>query len=123
MIRRPPRSTRTDTLFPYTTLFRSRGFVANIDEITAETRKGRQVVNLKPQSKLKIVRPIPANADFVAAIGDNRKLVVFPLSELPEMARGQGVQLQRRSEERRVGKGGVSTGRVRWEPGHDKKKP
>src|SRR3546814_4921570 len=36
-----------------------RGFVANIDEITAETRKGRQVVNLKPQSKLKIVRPIP----------------------------------------------------------------
>src|SRR3546814_6949965 len=71
-----------------------RGFVANIDEITAETRKGRQVVNLKPQSKLKIVRPIPANADFVAAIGDNRKLVVFPLSELPEMARGQGVQLQ-----------------------------
>src|SRR3546814_748453 len=72
-----------------------RGFVANIDEITAETRKGRQVVNLKPQSKLKIVRPIPANADFVAAIGDNRKLVVFPLSELPEMARGQGVQLQR----------------------------
>src|SRR3546814_3056319 len=38
-----------------------RGFVANIDEITAETRKGRQVVNLKPQSKLKIVRPIPAN--------------------------------------------------------------
>src|SRR3546814_8658922 len=42
-----------------------RGFVANIDEITAETRKGRQVVNLKPQSKLKIVRPIPANADFI----------------------------------------------------------
>src|SRR3546814_8603272 len=53
------------------------------------------VVNLKPQSKLKSVRPIPANADFIAAIGDNRKLVVFPLSELPEMARGQGVQLQR----------------------------
>src|SRR3546814_10507766 len=72
-----------------------RGVDANIDEITAETRKGRQVVNLKPQSKLKIVRPIPANADFVTAIGDHRKLVVFPLSELPEMARGQGVQLQR----------------------------
>src|SRR3546814_16485692 len=95
-----------------------RGFVANIDEITAETRKGRQVVNLKPQSKLKIVRPIPANADFVAAIGDNRKLVVFPLSELPEMARGQGWQLQRyrdggladalRREERGVGNKGVS---------------
>src|SRR3546814_3476155 len=65
------------------------------DVCSSDLRKGRQVVNLKPQSKLKIVRHIPANADFIAAIGDNRKLVVFPLSELPEMARGQGVQLQR----------------------------
>ncbi|MBK5264074.1 MAG: DNA topoisomerase IV subunit A, partial [Alphaproteobacteria bacterium] len=52
-------------------------------------------VNLKTGTKLKTVRPLPANADYVAAIGDNRKLVVFPLAELPEMARGQGVQLQR----------------------------
>ncbi|HKR16132.1 DNA topoisomerase IV subunit A [Rhizorhapis sp.] len=72
-----------------------RGFIANIDEIIAETRKGRQVVNLKPHSKLKVVRPVGALADYVAVIGENRKLVVFPLSELPEMARGQGVQLQR----------------------------
>ena len=72
-----------------------RGFIAAMDEIIAETRKGRQVVNLKPGAKLKVVRPVAANADFVAAIGDNRKLVVFPLAELPEMARGQGVQLQR----------------------------
>jgi len=41
------------------------------------------------------VRTIDAAHDFVAAIGDNRKLVIFPLSELPEMARGQGVALQR----------------------------
>jgi topoisomerase-4 subunit A len=72
-----------------------RGFIANVNEIIAETRKGRQVVNLKPKSKLKIVRTIDAPSDYVAVIGDNRKLVVFPLSELPEMARGQGVQLQR----------------------------
>ncbi|MCF8709721.1 DNA topoisomerase IV subunit A [Rhizorhapis sp. SPR117] len=72
-----------------------RGFLAAMDDIIAETRKGRQVVNLKAGTTLKTVRMIPANADFVAAIGENRKLVVFPLAELPEMARGQGVQLQR----------------------------
>ena len=72
-----------------------RGFVVNAGEIVAETRKGRQVVNLKPEAKLRIVRPIGPEDDYVAVIGDNRKLVVFPLDELPEMARGQGVQLQR----------------------------
>jgi topoisomerase-4 subunit A len=72
-----------------------RGFVAKVDELIAETRKGRQVVNVKAGAKLTIVRSIAAADDFVAAIGDNRKLVIFPLSELPEMSRGQGVSLQR----------------------------
>ena len=72
-----------------------RGFIADAAEIIAETRKGRQVVNLRPGARLRIVRPIPAEDDYVAVIGDNRKMVVFPLAELPEMARGQGVQLQR----------------------------
>jgi topoisomerase-4 subunit A len=44
---------------------------------------------------LKVVRPLKAGDDYVAVIGDNRKMVVFPISELPEMGRGQGVQLQR----------------------------
>jgi topoisomerase IV subunit A len=72
-----------------------RGFVASMAEIVAETRKGRQVVNLKPGASLKVVRPLVEGADAIAVIGDNRKLVVFPLAELPEMARGQGVALQR----------------------------
>jgi topoisomerase-4 subunit A len=72
-----------------------RGFVAFSGEIVAETRKGRQVVNLRADAKLRIVRPIGPGEDYVAIIGDNRKLVVFPLDELPEMARGQGVQLQK----------------------------
>ena len=42
-----------------------------------------------------MVRPIAAGDDAVAVIGDNRKLLVFPLAELPELARGQGVTLQR----------------------------
>ncbi|WP_070154918.1 DNA topoisomerase IV subunit A [Sphingobium phenoxybenzoativorans] len=72
-----------------------RGFLASMDEIIAETRKGRQVVNVRAGAKLRIVRPVVAEADSVAVIGDNRKLLVFRISELPEMARGQGVQLQR----------------------------
>ncbi len=72
-----------------------RGFVAISGEIMAETRKGRQVVNLRGDAKLRIVRAIAADEDYVAIIGDNRKLVVFPVEELPEMSRGQGVQLQK----------------------------
>ncbi|MGK6355591.1 DNA topoisomerase IV subunit A [Sphingomonas sp. DT-207] len=72
-----------------------RGFVVKAEDVIAETRKGKQVVTPRPGAHLKIVRPIAPDEDMVAAIGDNRKMVVFPLSEVAEMARGQGVQLQR----------------------------
>jgi len=72
-----------------------RGFVASAAGAVAETRKGKQVVNVRPGAKLSIVRPIGAEDDYVAVIGENRKMVLFPLTELPEMARGSGVQLQR----------------------------
>ena len=72
-----------------------RGFVAVMDELIAETRKGKQIVNLKTGARVAVVHVISTEADSVAVIGDNRKLLVFPLSELPEMTRGQGVQLQR----------------------------
>ena len=72
-----------------------RGFIAKIEDVVAETRKGRQVVNVRPGAKFTVIRRISATDDYVAAIGDNRKLVVFPLAELPEMGRGQGVTLQR----------------------------
>jgi topoisomerase-4 subunit A len=72
-----------------------RGFVTSTEAAIAETRKGKQIVNLRPGASLKVVRPIAAEDDYVAVIGDNRKMVVYPLAELPEMGRGQGVQLQR----------------------------
>ena len=72
-----------------------KGFVVKSSEIIAETRKGRQVVNVRAGAKLAVVRPISADHDYVAAVGDNRKLVVFPLNELPEMGRGQGVTIQK----------------------------
>ena len=72
-----------------------RGFVTGGEATLAETRKGKQLVNLRPGARVAVVRPIPEGADAVAAIGENRKLLVFPLVELPELARGQGVTLQR----------------------------
>jgi len=72
-----------------------KGFVAITDELLAETRKGRQVVNLKGDAKLTVARPIPKEHDHLAVVGENRKLVVFALEEMPVMTRGQGVTLQR----------------------------
>ncbi len=72
-----------------------RGFVLRTADAIAETRKGKQVMNPRAGSRLKVVRPIAPADDYVAAVGDNRKLLVFPLSELGELVRGQGVQIQR----------------------------
>ena len=72
-----------------------RGFAAEMDELLAETRKGRAVVSTKPGVKLTVVREIAPEHDHIAVIGDNRKLVVFALSEVPVLAKGQGVALQR----------------------------
>jgi topoisomerase-4 subunit A len=72
-----------------------RGFITPAAGAIAETRKGKQVVNLKLGARLAVVRPIGPKDNYVAVIGANRKMVVFPIAELPEMGRGQGVQLQR----------------------------
>jgi topoisomerase IV subunit A len=80
-----------------------KGFICKMEDVVAETRKGRGVVTLKPGSRLKVVRLAPAETNdevflkdqYVAVVGDNRKLVIFPISEIPEMAKGQGVTLQR----------------------------
>ncbi len=72
-----------------------RGFVAEAEELLAETRKGRAVMSTKPGVKLAVIREIPAEHDHVAVVGDNRKLVIFSLEEMPVMAKGQGVTLQR----------------------------
>ncbi|MFP5328888.1 MAG: DNA topoisomerase IV subunit A, partial [Alphaproteobacteria bacterium] len=72
-----------------------RGFITSADSTIAETRKGKQLVNLRPGAKLAVVRPVPEGADAVATVGENRKLLVFPLADLPELGRGQGVMLQR----------------------------
>ena len=72
-----------------------RGFVTSGEAVIAETRKGKQLVNLRNGAKVAVLRLVPDGADVVAVVGENRKMLVFPLTELPEMGRGAGVQLQR----------------------------
>jgi topoisomerase-4 subunit A len=72
-----------------------RGFRVRAEDVLAETRKGRQVMTPRTGATLKLVKPIDPSHDMVATIGDNRKLLVFPLTDLPTMARGQGVALQK----------------------------
>jgi topoisomerase-4 subunit A len=69
------------------------GFVAPEDDVVANTRKGRQVMNVKAPDEAK--RCLPLSGDHLAIVGDNRKMLVFPLVEIPEVGRGKGVRLQR----------------------------
>ena len=71
------------------------GFIATEDDLLAQTRSGRQVLNVKAPAKAAICRPIPEGADAVAVVGKNRKMLVFGLDETPQMSRGKGVRLQR----------------------------
>jgi topoisomerase-4 subunit A len=70
-----------------------RGFVVSEDECLANTRKGKQVLNVKPPDEARAVATV--DGELVAAIGENRKMVIFPLDQAPEMTRGRGVRLQR----------------------------
>jgi topoisomerase-4 subunit A len=72
-----------------------KGFLTSSEATLAETRKGKQLVNLRTGAKVAVVREVPKEADTVAVVGENRKMLVFPIAELPELARGQGVTLQR----------------------------
>ncbi len=72
-----------------------KGFLTSGEATLAETRKGKQLVNLRSGARVAIVRLVPEGADTVGVVGENRKMIVFPLGELPELARGQGVTLQR----------------------------
>ncbi len=69
------------------------GFVVPEDEIVAQTRAGKGVMTLKEGVRAAVCKPVAG--DTVAVAGENRKLLVFPLADLPEMTRGKGVRLQK----------------------------
>jgi topoisomerase-4 subunit A len=81
-----------------------RGFVAPQDDLISSTRKGRAVLGVDAPALACLA--VPAQGDHVAVIGENRKLLAFPLAQIPEMARGKGVRLQRYKD------GGLSDARV-----------
>lgn len=69
------------------------GFIIAENEVIAQTRSGRQVLNVKDGVKALICKPV--TGDHVAVVGENRKLLVFSQADLPEMTRGKGVRLQK----------------------------
>ncbi|NJM30239.1 MAG: DNA topoisomerase IV subunit A [Rhizobiales bacterium] len=71
------------------------GFIVSEDECVATTRKGKQVLNVKAPVEAKVCVPVSDTADMIATIGENRKMIVFARSEVPEMTRGKGVRLQK----------------------------
>ena len=72
------------------------GFVVAEDECLGTTRKGKQVLNLKAPDKAAAMTTV--DGELAAAIGGNRKMVIFALNQVPEMGRGRGVRLQRYKE-------------------------
>ncbi|HEY6256720.1 MAG TPA: DNA topoisomerase IV subunit A [Xanthobacteraceae bacterium] len=70
-----------------------RGFVVPEDECLGNTRKGKQVLNVKAPDQARAVAAV--EGELVASIGENRKMVIFPLDQVPDMTRGRGVRLQR----------------------------
>ena len=81
-----------------------RGFVVSTDEIVAQTKNGKQVLSVPDGEEASIC--VPADGDMLAVIGDNRKLLIFKLSEVPEMTRGRGVMLQKYKD------GGISDAKI-----------
>jgi topoisomerase IV subunit A len=81
-----------------------RGFIVSQADVVANTRKGKQVLNVSPPDEACLC--VPGEGDTVAVIGENRKLLVFRRTEVPEMSRGKGVRLQRYKD------GGLSDAKV-----------
>jgi len=69
-----------------------KGFLVKGEDLLAEKRTGKQVLNVDPPAEAAICAP--AEGDSIAVIGENRKLLIFPIDQVPEMTRGRGVQLQ-----------------------------
>jgi len=72
-----------------------RGFVTTESDVAAQTRSGKQVLNLAEGEEAKACVALDADHDHIACVGENRKVLVFKRDELPEMSRGRGVILQR----------------------------
>ncbi|NNK16989.1 MAG: DNA topoisomerase IV subunit A [Sulfitobacter sp.] len=69
------------------------GFIVPENDVVAQTRSGKQVLNVRGDTQALVCKPV--DGDTVATVGENRKVLIFPIEELPEMGRGKGVRLQK----------------------------
>jgi topoisomerase-4 subunit A len=69
------------------------GFIVNEDDCVGNTRKGKQVLNVEMPNEARAIATVAG--DTIAVIGSNHKMVIFPIDQVPEMARGRGVRLQK----------------------------
>ncbi len=69
------------------------GFIVQEQDVIAQTRTGKQILNVKAEVQAQVCRPV--DGDHIACVGLNRKVLIFPVVDLPEMARGKGVRLQK----------------------------
>jgi topoisomerase IV subunit A len=88
------------SVFPYqggrkflVAAYDGRGFIVPEEECLGTTRKGKQVLNVSLPNEARAITPVAG--ELVASVGENRKMVIFPLDQVPEMTRGRGVRLQR----------------------------
>jgi topoisomerase-4 subunit A len=77
-----------------------RGFIVPEDEVMAQTKNGKQVLNLADKEMAQAFAVVPENADSIAALSEGRKLLIFPMEQVPEMGRGRGVTLQKSKDDR-----------------------
>ena len=69
------------------------GFIVAVRDVLAQTRSGKQVLNIRKDVKAQSCREVAG--DHIAVVGENRKLLIFPIEEIPKLSRGKGVRLQK----------------------------
>ena len=91
-----------------------RGFIVKSEDVLAQTKSGKQILNVSGKVEAKLCKPLAGNHDHIAIIGRNRKMIVFELEQIPEMSKGKGVILQRYKD------GGLSDFKTfNWDEGTD----
>lgn len=71
------------------------GFIVRAEDTLAQTKNGKQILNVGAKDKAALCHTVNETDDHIAVVGKNRKMLIFPLAELPEMGRGKGVRLQK----------------------------
>ncbi|MCB9983174.1 MAG: DNA topoisomerase IV subunit A [Rhodospirillales bacterium] len=88
------------------------GFIVKSDDVLAQTKNGKQVLNVSGKVEAVLCKPVGEGHDHIAVMGKNRKMLVFALDEIPEMGRGKGVILQKYKD------GGISDAKTfKWDDG------